>query len=547
MILTGSCVVLALVPAQAIEVFKSESEFLASAPIVSTAEFGDATTEAKIFEPRITVDDVVYGVSAGRRADCYQAGWRPCWSIDEEQKPARLSSGAFNAIGMDEWWLGQGEWDIIRFDENGSVQAFGFYLQGVVGTTPKNYPGWEVLVHENDGRVTAIDVRPPRTGKPAYVGMISNVGISMIDVGAKPGSMTLNWAYARVSRSAIEHQTPYDEAGTEVIPTPPQVIDPKPVDNDNLERRNDIYYDLDSNSPATGVIVLRHPNGEKSVEAYLKGGKKNGLETHWHANGQLASRKTYIDNRRHGLEESWYDDGQPKAIVNYWYGRRHGATTWWHANGQKEGEQNYVDGQAQGIETWWYASGQISSRATMVDNMPEGIFTKRHANGKKKSEVTFRAGKKEGLEKCWYASGELESEINFLNGRHDGLAVTWYPNGQKELQQRFENGKRIGTQTQWYEGGQLKAEINFVDGEMHGLTVWWSMSGQKEMALNFKDGKLHGRGTVWHPNGQMSSDGEFKNGKPVGRHKFWDENGRKLRSRPRNYPEIPKAIQGREF
>jgi len=541
MILTGSCIVLALVPAQAIEVFDSEADFLANAPIVSTAEFSADTTAIKFFEPRIAVDDVIYEVSAGRGADCYQSGWRPCWSINEDQKPARLSSGAFNAIGMDEWWLGQGEWDIIRFDKNRSVQAFGFYLQGVVGTTPKNYHGWEILVHENDGRVIAIDVRPPRAGKPAYVGIISNVGISMIDVGAKPGSMTLNWAYARVSRSAVEEKTPYDEAITQVISAPPQPIEPNSLDNDNLERRNEIYYDHGSKSPATGIVVTWHPNGKKSLEAHLKDGKKNGPEIHWHPNGKLDSQKTYIANRRHGLEENWYDDGRPKAVVNYSYGRRHGASTWWHANGQMEGKQNYIDGRMQGVETWWHANGQVSSKTTMVDGMPEGILTKWHANGKKKFEVTYKAGRKDGLAKSWHESGELESEINFLNGQCDGLAVRWYANGQKELEQRLDNGKRVGLQTQWYEGGQLKAEINFVSGKMDGSAIWWSANGQKELEMNFKDGKLHGRGTIWHPNGQMKSDGEFKNGKAAGRHKFWDENGRKLRSRPRNYPEIPKV------
>jgi len=73
MILTGSCIVLALVPAQAIEVFDSEADFLANAPIVSTAEFSADTTAIKFLEPRITVDDVIYEVSAGRGADCYQS------------------------------------------------------------------------------------------------------------------------------------------------------------------------------------------------------------------------------------------------------------------------------------------------------------------------------------------------------------------------------------------------------------------------------------------------------------------------------------------
>ena len=115
-------------------------------------------------------------------------------------------------------------------------------------------------------------------------------------------------------------------------------------DLDNLEKRGDIYYEINSEEPFSGSIINKYESGQKHTEGILTNGKEDGLWT-W-----------------------WYQNEQKKKEVTYKNGELDGLTTWWHGNGQKRYEWNYKAGEYDGLYTRWYPNGQKRVEGTWKDD-----------------------------------------------------------------------------------------------------------------------------------------------------------------------------------
>ena len=166
--------------------------------------------------------------------------------------------------------------------------------------------------------------------------------------------------------------------------TPADTVDDTPVqqavDFSKLVERDGLWYEGDSETPFTGVAVVRYENGQKEAEATLKDGKPEGLMTAWFENGQKNQEITYKDGKPEGLATRWYKNGKKMVEAAYKDGKEDGPSTTWHENGQKWSEVTYKDGKREGLATWW------------------------HGNGQKQAERTFKDGKKVS-EKKWDPAG----------------------------------------------------------------------------------------------------------------------------------------------
>ena len=88
-------------------------------------------------------------------------------------------------------------------------------------------------------------------------------------------------------------------------------------DAPKLVIRDGLFYEVNSETPFTGVLVSKHENGQKSADETWKDGKREGLGTMWHANGQKLSEITYKDGKREGRWTIWYENGQKKLEGTY--------------------------------------------------------------------------------------------------------------------------------------------------------------------------------------------------------------------------------------
>ena len=112
----------------------------------------------------------------------------------------------------------------------------------------------------------------------------------------------------------------------------------------NLIERDGIKYEVNSQTPFTGVSVSYHENGQLMYKGAYKDGNKEGLWTWYHQNGELWSKGNFKDGMFIGnLYESYYDNGQLMSKENYKDGKRDGLYESFQRNGQLETKSCYVN------------------------------------------------------------------------------------------------------------------------------------------------------------------------------------------------------------
>ena len=107
------------------------------------------------------------------------------------------------------------------------------------------------------------------------------------------------------------------------------------ITHPQLQLRNGVWYKIDTETPYTGRVVSKHPNGQKQFEWTFKDGKKEGTGTWWHENGQKLSEVAYKDGKQEGTFTAWHENGQKQNECTYKEGKREGPYTWWHENGRR--------------------------------------------------------------------------------------------------------------------------------------------------------------------------------------------------------------------
>ena len=168
-----------------------------------------------------------------------------------------------------------------------------------------------------------------------------------------------------------DEQLVTESGGEKSDPSNPNVkVDEPPVqtvDASKLVTRDGLRYEVDSETPFTGVVVAKHENGQKKGEGTLKDGKPEGLKTAWYENGKKESESIWKDGKAEGLATAWYESGQKKHEGTFKDGKPEGLVTTWHANGQKQSEATFKDGKPEGLTTMWHENGQKSLEATYKD------------------------------------------------------------------------------------------------------------------------------------------------------------------------------------
>ena len=70
------------------------------------------------------------------------------------------------------------------------------------------------------------------------------------------------------------------------------------VDYDRLIKRNDIYYETNSENPFSGKSVKSYENGQQKFIAEFKNGKQHGTYKKWYENGQQQDISEWEDGER---------------------------------------------------------------------------------------------------------------------------------------------------------------------------------------------------------------------------------------------------------
>ena len=93
--------------------------------------------------------------------------------------------------------------------------------------------------------------------------------------------------------------------------------DQQEIDASRLVTRNEITYEINSDSTFTGVSLTYHENGQVEERIIFQNGKRDGLYETYLENGQLAYTVNFNDGEENGIAETYYDDGTLHFRENY--------------------------------------------------------------------------------------------------------------------------------------------------------------------------------------------------------------------------------------
>jgi len=84
------------------------------------------------------------------------------------------------------------------------------------------------------------------------------------------------------------------------------------VNFNQLDKRNDIYYIHNTNTPFTGKALKNYPNGKIGMAGTMVKGKFDGLWVWWYSNGQKKRETKYVKGLKQGKSFYWWDNGVKK-------------------------------------------------------------------------------------------------------------------------------------------------------------------------------------------------------------------------------------------
>ncbi len=150
------------------------------------------------------------------------------------------------------------------------------------------------------------------------------------------------------------------------------------ITTEALEERNGQATLLAPNTPFTGIVLDRWPNGQLKLLRSVENGKATGLWT------------------------EWYDTGVIRYLAE------------WHPEGSGEG-------------AWFYfhENGVVRDRTVYRRDIPVGPSEGWHANGRKAFAGVYDSiGGREGVWRWWGEDGQIDREVTFAAGQAESLGAT---------------------------------------------------------------------------------------------------------------------------
>jgi antitoxin component YwqK of YwqJK toxin-antitoxin module len=195
------------------------------------------------------------------------------------------------------------------------------------------------------------------------------------------------------ARAIIEScQNQFPTESEEVVEAPAPVV----VDASRLVARNDTFYEINSDTPFTGVSLTYHENGQVNDRVTFKDGKQNGLFEGYYENGQLAVTVNLKNDKDDGLLESYREDGTLDFRMNYKDGELDGLWESYREVGTLFYRENYKDGEVDGIREFYREDGTLS----IIEN--------------------YTNGERDGLREEYREDGTLDFRMNYKDGEFLG-------------------------------------------------------------------------------------------------------------------------------
>jgi len=223
------------------------------------------------------------------------------------------------------------------------------------------------------------------------------------------------------------------------------------VDPLRLVIRDEITYEVNSDTPFTGASLTYHANGQVDKRVTFRDGKQDGLHELYRQNGELVYSEIFKDGKQFVEGAVALSALEPRGDV---------------------------------FDVFY----EIGS-----DTPYRGVVVTHHENGLLAFKLSLIGGIPQGLIEVYWEDGQLRATENYANGELDGLREEYREDGTLELSANYTNGNLDGLREEYFEDGTLEFRENYANGELDGLREEYSEYGTLVLRENYKDGEMLGR------------------------------------------------------
>jgi len=164
---------------------------------------------------------------------------------------------------------------------------------------------------------------------------------------------------------------------------------------EELERKNNLYYEKKTNKLVMGKLVYYYKNGKLRSEYEIKDGIPHGRVAFYYENGKLSRELTKVKGVNEGVYRSYYDTGELKIKGVLKNGKLLGKFKSYYKSGKLESEATYK-GEKLFEKVNYLESGEVDYKiVTKKDGKQEKIIYSK--DGKIKSVSKLKDGLPEEL------------------------------------------------------------------------------------------------------------------------------------------------------
>lgn len=278
-----------------------------------------------------------------------------------------------------------------------------------------------------------------------------------------------------------------------------------------------------------GELKSFYANGNVNMVKNFKGGKPNGLETHYFRTGQKEISYNNNNDVYDGDIVEYYDNGKISSKFKLVKSERQDKFEEFYNNSENSiyCTGNYKDNVKVGEWKYFFRNGKVSSYGSLnSDGRKDGEWKTFYENEKPLSIEVFTDGKFNGVQKYYDDDGLLWEEYTYKKGKLQGYKA--YKKDGSIICDNKINGKNFKI-IQYYPNANKRREGAVTDGELEGVWKDYTRFGVLTEESFYKEGKFNDKYLMYYPNGTISSETNYVNGVQEGYYKSYQVNG-KLKS-----------------
>ena len=271
----------------------------------------------------------------------------------------------------------------------------------------------------------------------------------------------------------------------------------------------------DPNAGLRPTVLLRHPNGQASVVAYVRD-ELRVRDEHYNTEGVKIADITYSDDGHRAAWKTYGPAGELQASYYAIDGKKEGQEWRFDVGGKRIAILSYKNGLREGTQFEYLPTGQKRSELRYSANDPDGPMTLFYPTGEREAVVNVVNERKHGMQVEYSKTGRMSAEVPYHFGVIDGIATYYDDNGVKFSTVTYEKGVPHGEETRFFPSGKVKMTIPFTNGERHGLATLYTPDGFKQSEIPFVHGHVEGFDRRYNLLGRVTTAVKYHDDHPAG-------------------------------